>query len=310
VTRIRDSLGTWHPDLSAVEQAFTVYLADEQGLAQVTVSDLVPRVHRFVRWKAGSGSFVPQKLRAADVTRYISERAAQVRPSTMRGEALALRHFFRFLRLRGDVTIDLVPVIPKIAGWKLAWLPKFISAAEVRQILRTCDRSTATGQRDYAMLILLARLGLRAGEVAAMTLDDIAWDAGEILVRGKGLRRDRLPLPHDVGAALARYLKEVRPRSLSRHVFLTTKGPLRGIAPAGVSGTVKRAILRSGIKTPSCGAHLLRHSLATDLLRRGAPMEEIAELLRHRHLETTAIYAKVDLVALRALAQPWPGARA
>ncbi len=294
--------------VSPIEQEFASYLATEQGLVQATVAREVAEVHRFLVHKFGRRPIVPGKIRAPDVAGFISHRAEHLSLNSARQATVALRAFFRFLRLRGDITTDLAGAVPAVARWRLAGLPKFIPASEVRKIIRQCDQSTIYGIRDYALILLVARLGLRSGEVAALTLDDINWDAGEILIRGKGLRRDQLPLPHDVGRALAMYLKRGRPASSSRKVFVTFRRPVRGIEREGVYCIIARAIDRAKLDTPTRGAHLLRHSLATDLLRRGAPMAEIAELLRHRHTETTALYAKVDVKALRALALPWPRA--
>ena len=190
-------------------------------------------------------------------------------------------------------------------------MPKSIEPQQVERLLKTCDRRTATGRRDFAVLLLLARLGLRGGEVAALTLDDLDWEAGQITVRGKGSRRDRLPIPRDVGEALVAYLRDGRPRCTTRRVFLTSRAPVRELACQGTVGCiVSRCLARAGISSARKGAHLLRHSLAVRMLRRGASLAEIGEILRHRRLDTTAIYAKVDLTALRTLAQMWPGGEA
>jgi site-specific recombinase XerD len=220
----------------------------------------------------------------------------------------ALRSFFRFLRWRGDIVIDLASTVPRVADWRLSSLPKSLPAGEVERLIMSCRQATVTGQRDYTVLLLLARLGLRAGEVVALTLDDIDWDAGELKVRGKGGREDRLPIPRDVGRAMTVYLRHGRPRDCTtRRFFVRRKAPLRGFASSvAVCTIVRRALERAGIASPRKGAHLLRHSLATEMLRKGAPLAEIGEVLRHRLVDTTAIYAKVDLVALRALAPPWP----
>ena len=175
-------------------------------------------------------------------------------------------------------------------------------------MLASCDQSTPVGRRDYAILLLLARLGLRAGEVVAMTLDDLDWEAGVVTVPGKGQRHERLPLPHDVGEALVNYLREDRPVCATRRLFIRLKAPQSGFASAAaICDVVKRALKRADLDPPFKGSHLLRHSLATEMLRRGASLEDIGQILRHRHPETTQIYAKVDLKALRALAPPWPG---
>ena len=223
----------------------------------------------------------------------------------------ALRSFFRFLRWRGDIAIDLASSVPKVADWRLSALPKFLPADEVERLISCCPRGTVTGQRDYTLLLLLARLGLRAGEVVALTLDDIDWQAGELTVRGKGGREDRLPIPRDVGQAMATYLRQRRPRGCStRRFFIRRRAPRRGFASSvAVCTIVRRALERAGIASPRKGAHLLRHSLATEMLRKGGSFAEIGEILRHRSVDTTAIYAKVDVTALQALAQPWPSAR-
>ena len=180
---------------------------------------------------------------------------------------------------------------------------------QVEQLLESCDQDTPAGQRDHAILLLLARLGLRGGEVVTMTLDDLDWECGEIVVRGKGQRLARLPLPPDVGSALAGYLRHVRPVCSTRRVFVRMHAPLRGLrGPSTICCIVRRALKRAGVTSDFKGAHLLRHSLATDLLRRGASLDEIAQLLRHSQPNTTQIYAKVDIVALRSIGLAWPGA--
>jgi site-specific recombinase XerD len=187
-------------------------------------------------------------------------------------------------------------------------LPRAISAEHARRALDACDRRTAIGRRDYAVLLLLARLGLRAGEVVALLLDDVDWDAGRMRVRGKGGREAWLPLPTDVGQAIAAYLQHARPNAPDRHLFLRASAPIRGLKSGmAVASIVAHALRRAGIDTPRRGAHQFRHALATQMLRHGASLAEIGELLRHRSPQTTALYARVDLAALRALALPWPG---
>jgi site-specific recombinase XerD len=219
----------------------------------------------------------------------------------------ALRSFLRFLLQRGEIDVDLAASVLTVADWRLSTVPKYLAAEEIERLLEALDRGTSTGRRDYAILLLLARLGLRAGEVVALELEDIDWRAGELNVRGKGLRHDRLPLLSEVGEALAAYLHTDRPKSPTRRVFLCMKAPCRGLAgPSTVTTIVRRALERAGLHPPTKGAHLLRHSLATGMLNHGASMAEVRELLRHRASATTEIYAKVDFSALRALAQPWP----
>jgi site-specific recombinase XerD len=219
----------------------------------------------------------------------------------------ATRSFLRYLHYRGLVDSDLSSAVPAVARWSLSTLPKHLSGAQVRQVLQHCDKRTSLGRRDHAILLLLARLGLRAGEVRRLELEDLDWDHGQITVCGKG-KRGRLPLPADVGRAIARYLRQDRPRCACRRVFIQDRAPLDGFHNASaVAAIVKRALARAGVASARKGAHLLRHSLATEMLRRGASLEEIGEILRHKGADSTAIYAKVDLRSLRALALPWPG---
>ena len=220
----------------------------------------------------------------------------------------AFRSFFRFLFQHGELRLDLAPSVPTVADWRLSAIPKYITPAEVARVLGSCDRQTAIGRRDYAILLLLARLGLRAGEIVALRLDDIDWRSGEILIRGKGFLHDRMPLPVDAGQALASYLRHDRPSCKTRSVFICMRAPQRRFARAAtVSTIVKRALARAGLHPGFKGAHLLRHSLATSMIRSGASMGEIGEILRHRRPSTTEIYAKLDFEGLRSLAQPWPG---
>ena len=220
----------------------------------------------------------------------------------------ALRSFLRYVRYRGAGTRDLAAAVPTVANWSMPAIPRAIGADHVRQLLASFDQRMAMGRRDYAIVLLLARLGLRSGEVAQLELDDLDWEAGQLSVRGKRGHRTVLPLPVDVGAAIAAYLRHGRPPSTSRRVFLRSKAPIRGfLSQCAVGSIVRHALHRAGIQAPTTGAHQFRHGLATEMLRRGASLTEIGEILRHRHLQTTTIYAKVDLTALRTLALPWPG---
>jgi integrase/recombinase XerD len=214
-----------------------------------------------------------------------------------------LRSFLRYLHVRG-LCRDLSAAVSAVAGHALAGLPKAIPEHEVRRLSESCDRRTATGRRDFAVLLLLSRLGLRACEVAALDLDDVRWRSGEIRVRGKG-GQAILPLPQDVGDAVADYLKRGRPASTSRTLFLRARAPYQDLGRKTVGDIVRRVSLRAGL--PPMGAHRLRHSAATSMLRRGASLADVARVLRHRSLQTTAIYAKVDRTALQGLARPWLG---
>lgn len=226
------------------------------------------------------------------------------------GEALTggLRSLLRYLHVAGLTAMPLAAAVPRAAGWRLSSLPRAVEADQVVRLLESCDRATVIGRRDLAILSLLARLGLRAGEVAGLRLDDIGWRSGEVTIRGKGSTTERLPLPHDVGEALADYLRDGRPALADfREVFVTAKAPRRPLSPTAVTHVVGCACKRGGIEP--VGAHRLRHTLASDLLRAGTPLAQIAPILRHASVTTTAIYAKVDRDALRMLARPWPLAR-
>jgi integrase/recombinase XerD len=242
------------------------------------------------------------------MTTFVLGHARTMSPRYAQGMVSALRSICRFLRQRGAIDHDLAAAMPSVSDWRLATIPKYLNPEEVERVLETCDRQTAVGRRDYAILLLLARLGLRAGEIIALELDDIHWRAGEILVRSsKRLPQDQLPLVAELGDALATYLRRDRPPHITRHVFLCTRAPRRGFAnPSTVSAIVRRALARAGLSPMLKGAHLFRHSLATRMLRHGASLPEIGVVLRHRTVQTTEIYAKVDLDGLRALAQPWP----
>ena len=219
-----------------------------------------------------------------------------------------LRSFLRYARYRGHIKTDLASVVPPVANWALAGLPKYLPSGAAQRVLAACDQSTVIGKRDHAILLLLARLGLRAGEIVAMRLEDIDWANAELAVRSKkGEGWARLPLPVDVGQAMARYLK-VRPRSPYRNVFVRDYAPHTPfVASRPVSVLVRKAIERAGVRSAHTGAHVFRHTLATEMLRHGASLDEIGRVLRHRHPDTSAIYAKVDIEALRQLALPWPG---
>ena len=294
--------------MDRLEQAFSHYLSHERGLAPTTWKPYVGIARRFLQEHFGTTSLQLHTLSLQDVIRFLRRHATRVSPKHAQLLVTALRAFCRFLVYRGDLTTDLAVAIPSVANWRLATLPKALEPEQVTQLLESCDQDHPTGQRDYAILLLLARLGLRPGEVVAMTLDDFDWEAGEFTVRGKGGRRDRLPLPREVGEALVTYLRQVRPPCATRRVFVCMKAPQRGFANSvAVCTIVRRALERAGLEPPCKGAHILRHSLATNLLRNGATMVEISDILRHRQPQTTEIYAKVDPSALEALVQPWPG---
>lgn len=293
--------------LLKLERRYEIHLLKERGLAAVTVREYRRSVHQFLQQCFGERPIALKKLQAYEVSNFIVKYVDCKGPISAQSMVTALRSFFRFLTQEGETHIDLATCIPSVPCRTKARLPKYISENEVEKLLAACDRSTPVGRRDYAILLLLARLGLRGGEVAGLQLEDVDWRSGEICVLGKGVR-DRLPLIAEVGEALAAYLRD-RPCSSSRNVFLRINAPCRHIRSSLVSKVVRRALSRAGLNPPHTGAHLLRHSLATNLLRKGASMAEIGELLRHRSSGTTEIYAKVDSLSLRALAQPWPTMR-
>ena len=283
------------------------YLSSQRGLAHSTVVGYLSIVQRFLSEHFGNKALRFQTLRPAELHRFVLREARRVSRAHAGTTVTVLRSFLRFLRERGAIETDLAAALFGVAYWRLSRIPKSLPPEQVERLLRSCDRNTPSGQRDYAILLLLARLGLRGGEVLAMTLDDLDWEHGEILVRGKGQRLERLPLPKDVGTALVHYLRRVRPACSTRQVFIRLKAPRHGLRLSAICCVVRRALRRAGLSPDFKGAHLLRHSLATQMLRRGASLGEIGQLLRHRQPTTTQIYAKVDIKALRSIALPWMG---
>ena len=295
-------------ELMRTVHQFESYLAHERCLSQASLINYIPVVRRFLDELFGTHPISLEKICQADIARFVLRYANVLSRGRAKLMVTALRSFFRFLRLRGDINIDLAGVVPTVANWRYATVPKWIHQEDVEKLLGICDQTTVTGQRNHTILLFLARLGLRSGEVVNMTLDDINWEAGEIKVGGKSRKQDRLPLPKDVGEALAKYLCNGRPRCSTRRVFVRMKAPVCGfVDSSAVYSMVRRAFDRAGLNPANKGPHILRHSLATNMLRKGASLGEIGEILRHRDLSTTQIYAKVDLEALSRIAQPWPG---
>jgi site-specific recombinase XerD len=299
-----------HP-LTPVEretQAFETYLRNERALAEATIAYYVPFTRRFLTDRFGNGRVVLSRLSAGDVVRFVQRQVPRLHRNCAKLLTTALRSFLNYARYCGDITDDLAAAVPCVAAWSITSIPRDIPADAVRRLLASIDRRTPVGRRDYAIFLLLARLGLRASEVVLLELDDIDWAAGEVRVRGKGGQRTALPLPAEVGKAVVSYLRHGRPQSTSRRVFLRSRGPIRGfLGPEAIASLVGHTLTRAGLKSPSRGAHQFRHALAVQMLRHGASLTEIGEVLRHRSPQTTTIYAKVDLHALRPLALPWPG---
>lgn len=294
---------------SAIESRYEAYLRAERGLTTATVINYCPFIRRLLRERFGDGPLAVGELTSADLSGFVLRHAHTMSPGRAKLMVTALRSFVRFLLQHGEIDTDLTACVPTVANWRLATVPKYLAPQEVERLLRACARSTPTGRRNYAILVLLARLGLRAGEVVALELDDVDWRAGELTVRGKGLRRERQPLLAEVGEALVSYVRHDRPVCATRRLFVRLRAPYRGFAsPAAVTTIVERTLKRAGLHPPFKGAHLLRHSLATGMLRAGASLAEIGQILRHRSATSTEIYAKVDLAGLRSLARPWPAA--
>lgn len=287
---------------------FARFLTEQRGLTQATLDNYLPDARSFLEARFGTEKIRLDRLRVEDVTGFLARPRSDWSSKRCQLAASGLRSFLGFLTQEGKVRTNLAAAVPTVAAWRLADLPQFLEPGQVEKLLRACPRNTRVGRRDLAVLLLLARLGLRSGEVVHLSLEDIDWDAGEILVRGKSAREDRLPLPPEVGEALARYLKRDRPRCRCRRVFLRLRAPREGFSSSvAICNIFRRALARAQLKPESKGAHLLRRSLATTMLRRGASLTQIGQVLRHQLAQTTEIYAKVDLAALRGLAQPWPG---
>jgi site-specific recombinase XerD len=295
--------------LGQVQEDFNRYLLVERGLRPVSATRHVPVVRQFLSEQCPGGRQSISRLTAADITEYIGHHAKDHSPRSAQIMCWTLRAFMRYLQYRGHIVADLASSVPAVKTWRFASLPKYLPPQQVHEVLDSCDRHSPIGRRDYAILLLLSRIGLRANEVALLTLDDIDWRSGQLTVQGKGGLCAQMPLPVEVGTAIADYLQHGRPPSDSRRVFLRDLAPHSGFASsAGISVVAKTALTRAGIDgVPHKGAHLFRHSLATQLLRAGASLTEIGQVLRHQHHDSTRIYAKVDITALRTLGLPWPG---
>jgi integrase/recombinase XerD len=288
---------------------YVSYLRTERGLAENSILVYSPFIKNFLTDRvARNGALSLRTLDGSAVKDFLLDRLRGRSSEWSRLLATALRSFLRFLFLRGETAFDLSRALPTVRRWRQAEVPTFLSSDDVEGVLSGTDRANSRGRRDYAILLLLARLGLRAGEVQTLEISDIRWRTGEIVIHGKGRTVDRLPLLSDVGEALARYLQD-RGVSASRRVFLRTIAPHVGLAgPAAIGHVVRVALARVGISRSSRGAaHIFRHSLATKMIHQGASIPEIAEVLRHRSQNTTEIYAKVDFEALRGVARSWPG---
>ena len=291
--------------------AYGSYLQNELGLSAKTAVQYCPFAATFLSEHFGSGPVDLAKLRGRDVIQFVLQQSARLSPPRAKAATIALRSFLRYVRYYGGTLVDLAGAVPTVANWSMTAIPRAIAPDHLRAVLAGCRRDTPVGRRDYAILMLLARLGLRSSEIVSLTLDSIDWEAGSIAVIGKAGHAAVLPLPAEVGEAVAQYLQSDRPTCACRALFLRAHAPIRGLGAGQTVGTiVGAAIVRAGIKTRSQGAHQFRHALASDMLRQGATLTEIGSLLRHQHPKTTGIYAKVDFDALRPLGLRWPGGAA
>ena len=290
--------------------SFSQYLRRERGLATATIGDYRTITRDFLVHRFGSKCIDLGALHATDIIGFVQRQARRLSARALKHVVTALRAFLRFAQYRGEIDEALISAVPAVAAWSTTPpLPRAISAEHARRVIESCDLSTVVGRRDRAVLLLLARLGLRGGEVITLLLEDIDWDAGRLCVRGKNGHQCLMPLPVDVGDAIAAYLQNGRPAGADRHLFLRSRAPLRGLMHGsdGVGSIVGNALRRAGVDAPHKGSHQFRHALAVRMLQGGASLPEIGELLRHRSPLSTSIYAKVDLAALRPLALPWPG---
>ena len=291
-------------DSAGLLAEFRTWLDRERGLSPVTVRCYSKQAKYFLA--AIGGQEAVSGLAAGRVTAFMVGWSRDCSSGAAKAMVTSLRSFLRFAHATGRTAVPLAGAVPAVASWRLSALPRGLEAAEIEMLLAGCDRETAVGLRDHAVLSLLARLGLRGAEAAGLQLGDIDWRAGEIAITGKGSRTERLPLPAPAGEALAAWLAGGRPRCESRAVFVTIRRPYRQLTPEAVRSVMGRACERAGLERR--GSHRFRHALATEMLRAGASLPEVGQVLRHRSLLSTSVYAKVDQDSLRPLARPWPGA--
>jgi site-specific recombinase XerD len=289
---------------SALATDYAVWMRDQRGLAATTISHSLLMVEALLGTVGGD----PAGLDATGVRRFVLEYIQEHAPASAGCVTTVVRCFLRYIVAQGRCVADLVEAVPKVPTWRLARLPRYLPDDDVERIIEACDRESPVARRDRAMLLLLARLGLRASDIVGLRIGDLDWAQGRLRVAGKGRRETRLPLPQDAGDAILRYLEEERPAAATDRVFLTARTPIRPLTSGGLRSVLWHMIELAGVQSPSRGTHVLRHSLATRLLREGVSLDTIGAVLRHRDVNTTALYAKVDVTLLRQVAQPWPGA--
>ncbi len=294
---------------SVLQKRYANFLRNEKGLAELSLHvylPIVPDLLDFLKEQRGIRSL--RRLDASILRSFLFERVQDRSSECVRLLATSLRSFLRFLHTQGEIPRDLTAAIPTVRKWRQPGIPKKLSPDEVDRVLAAPDRGTRTGRRDFAILLLLAKLGLRSSEVLSLELGDIRWRTGEILIRGKGSRQDLLPLPCSVGNAIARYLRMDRGPRPTHRVFLRTNAPRVPLTgPASIGHIVRGAMVQAGVERPrQIAAHLFRHTLASRMLQQGAKLTEISEALRHRVCSTTEIYAKIDMHSLNEVVRPWP----
>lgn len=296
-----------HKSVEAIVQAYGKYLDEDKGLCHVTILRNKHVIFDFLYKQFRKKPFIPKKISQKVILTYVTKLKKCYKPKSIQVIVSALRSFLRYLVMIGKIKAELANCIPAVPGWRAAYLPVFLVKSESKKLLKTCDRRTRKGQRNYAILLLLLRLGLRASEVLNLTFDDISWDVGELNISGKGRKHRILPLPVDVGTALSFYIRYVRPKCSDRQVFIRVQPPYRCLGnPSTISTIVRRALIAADLNPQQKGAHLLRYTAAMDTLSNGATLFEVGELLGHCSIDTTAIYTKIDVAALRELAKPWP----
>jgi site-specific recombinase XerD len=290
--------------------SFRHYLQHQQGLATTTINRYGTVAWQFLHGRFGHGEVDLSTLRPGDAIEFVRREAKRLNPPGVKCVVNALRSFLRYAQYCGEIEPGLVAAVPAVATWTTTPpLPKAISPEHAQRAIDSCDRRTSVGRRDRAVLLLLARLGLRAHEIIALKLEDCDWNSGSLRVHSKTGNARQLPMPADVGEAIAAYLERGRPATTDRHLFLRSAAPIRGFKPGSyaIGSIVRYALQRAKVDAPHTGSHQFRHALAVRLLKRGASLAEIGEVLGHRSPQTTSIYARVDIGSLRSLALPWPG---
>ena len=300
------------PENKSVEeivQAYRQYLDEDKGLSDSTIKRNTAVLYNFLIDQFGKSQVILAKITRNKILKYISSNSNMKRycSKTVQTIASVIRSFLHYLVMIGKIRVELADCIPATPSWRASYLPVFLVKSEVKQLLGTCDRRTKTGCRNYAILLLLVRLGLRASEVLNLSLDDINWEAGELDILGKGRKHRVLPLPVDVGSAMASYLRYARPKPMGRQIFIRSRAPYRGLHhPSCISSIVRRALNAAKLKPQQMGAHLLRYTAAMETLDKGASLFEIGQLLGHCSVDTTALYTKINITALRELTRAWP----